>query len=57
MFVLYSLKKRAETVKYFKKKSSKIRDDWMEALADKAHKQGEHTPQHCYISHNHIYIP
>ena len=25
----------------------------MEALADKVHKQGEHIPQHCYISHNH----
>ena len=29
---------------------------WMEALADKGHKQGEHIPQHCYISHNHPYI-
>ena len=28
----------------------------MEALADKVHKQGEHIPQHCYISHNHPYI-
>ena len=27
---------------------------WMAALADKVHKQGEHIPQHCYISHNHI---
>ena len=26
------------------------------ALADKVHKQGEHIPQHCYISHNHPYI-
>ena len=25
----------------------------MEALADKVHKQGEHIPQYCYISHNH----
>ena len=25
---------------------------WMEALADK----GEHTLQHCYITHNHPYI-
>ena len=29
---------------------------WMETLADKVHKQGEHIPQHCYISHNHPYI-
>ena len=29
---------------------------WMEALADKGHKQGEQIPQHCYISHNHPYI-
>ena len=29
---------------------------WMDALADKVHKQGEHIPQHCYISHNHLYI-
>ena len=29
---------------------------WMEALADKVHKQGERIPQHCYISHNHPYI-
>ena len=28
----------------------------MEALADKIHKQGEHIPQHCYISYNHPYI-
>ena len=28
----------------------------MDALADKVHKQGEHIPQHCYISHNHPYI-
>ena len=26
----------------------------MEALVDKVHKQGEHIPQHCYISHNHL---
>ena len=25
---------------------------WMEAQADKVHKQGKHIPQHCYISHN-----
>ena len=25
----------------------------MEALAHEVHKQGEHIPQHCYISHNH----
>ena len=29
---------------------------WMEALADKVHKQGEHISQHCYIPHNHHYI-
>ena len=30
--------------------------EWMEVLADKVHKQGEHIPQHCYyISHNHAY--
>ena len=29
---------------------------WMEALADKAYKQAEHIPQHCYISHSHPYI-
>ena len=29
---------------------------WMEALADKVHKQEEHILQHCYISHNHPYI-
>ena len=28
----------------------------MDALADKIHKQGEHIPQHCYISHDHPYI-
>ena len=28
----------------------------MEVLVDKVHKQGEHIPQHCYISHNHPYI-
>ena len=27
----------------------------MEALADKVHRQGEHVPQHCYISRNHPY--
>ena len=27
----------------------------MEALADKVHRQGEHIPQHSYISHNHPY--
>ena len=26
---------------------------WMDVLADKVHKQGEHIPQHC---HNHPYI-
>ena len=26
---------------------------WMEALADEVNKQGEHIPQHYYISHNH----
>ena len=32
------------------------RDGWMDgALADKVHKQGEHIPQYCYISHNHPY--
>ena len=30
--------------------------EWMEALADKVHKQGEHILQHCYISQNHSYI-
>ena len=32
------------------------RDGWMEALANKVHKQGEHIPQHyyIYISHNHL---
>ena len=25
-------------------------DGWMEALANKVHKQGEHIPQHCYIN-------
>ena len=30
--------------------------DWMEVLADKVHKQGEHNPKNCYISHNHPYI-
>ena len=29
---------------------------WMEALVDRVHKQGEHIPQHRYISHNHPYI-
>ena len=29
---------------------------WMEVVADKVHKQGEHIPQQCYISHNHPYI-
>ena len=28
----------------------------MEVLADKVHKQEEHIPEHCYISHNHPYI-
>ena len=27
----------------------------MEALTDKVHKQGEHIPQHCYISHKHMH--
>ena len=31
-------------------------DGWMEALADKVHKQGKHILQHCYISHDHPYI-
>ena len=37
---------------------TKCRNDWIEALADKVHKQGEHRhiPQHHYISHNHPYI-
>ena len=30
--------------------------DALDALADKLHKQGDHIPQHCYISHNHLYI-
>ena len=30
-------------------------DGWMEALTDKVHKQGEHIPQHCYISHKHMH--
>ena len=29
---------------------------WMEAMADKVHKQEEHITQYCYISHNHPYI-
>ena len=29
---------------------------WMEALADKVNKQGEHIHQLFYISHNHPYI-
>ena len=33
-------------------KSTKCRDGWMEALADKVYKQEEHILQHCYISHN-----
>ena len=28
----------------------------MEVLADKVHKKGEHNPQHCYISHNHVFF-
>ena len=28
----------------------------MEALTDNVHKQREHIPQHCYISHNHPYV-
>ena len=28
----------------------------MEALSDKIHEQGEHIPQHRYISNNHPYI-
>ena len=42
--------------KVYIKKSTKCRDGWMEALADKVHKQREHIPQHFYISHNHPYI-
>ena len=34
-----------EIIKISKKKSTKSRDWWMEALADKAHKQGEHISQ------------
>ena len=30
-------------------------DGWRHALADKVLEQGEHIPQHCYISHNHPY--
>ena len=30
--------------------------EWIDALADKVHKQGEHIPQNCHISHNHLYI-
>ena len=26
---------------------------WIETLADKVHRQGEHIPQHYYILHNH----
>ena len=40
----------------FQKKSSKCRDDWIDVLDVKVHKQGEHNPQHCYISHYHCYI-
>ena len=25
-------------------------------MADKVHRQGEHIPQHCHISHNHPYV-
>ena len=47
--------------KKFKKISKRNLPDvgmggWMEALAYKVHKQGEHIPQHCNISHNHPYI-
>ena len=28
---------------------------WIDALADKVHKQGEHIPQCSYISHKHDY--
>ena len=31
-------------------------DGWMEALAENVHRQEEHIPQHCYISHHHAYI-
>ena len=38
--------------RFSKEKSSRFRDGWMnEAWADKVHKQGEHIPKHCYISH------
>ena len=44
-------------VQYFGGKKSKISKRnlscWMEALADKVHKQGELIPQHCYLSHLH----
>ena len=56
--ILYTVfvKKKSRNEKYFKNKSSGCRDGLMEALADKVHKQGEHIPQHRYISHNHFYI-
>ena len=58
--VYYSSLKRAETrnyKKFLKKNLPKLRNGCqMEALADKVHRQREHIPQHCYISHNHSYI-
>ena len=51
--LLYSLR----NVKSYLNKSTICTDaGWMEALADRVHKQGEHIPQHYYISHNHPYI-
>ena len=32
------------------------RDDWMELLADKVHKQGDHNPYNLATFHTTIYI-
>ena len=57
-FIQYSLK-RAETrnlKRFLKKTLPKLRMDGWRHWLDKVHKQGEHIPQLCYISHNHPYM-
>ena len=48
--------KRAKTRNYKRFLERNLPHVWIEAVADKVHRQGEHIPQHCNISHNHPYI-
>ena len=57
LIIIYNYSQYKKFKKIYKRNIPNVgMGGWMEALADKVHKQGEHIPQHCYISHNHPYI-